>query len=564
MEALLTLEIRRHRPSSDQMPASYRFRKRPRSDPLATDAANAAAAPPRGRLDDRIDAIRRSSLLVPAALILLCVSAVAVRLPGFGQPLWGDEVAAARAFNHASATHVLAAVRLRKSEPPGWYLLMWVLRRGGGLVGSTPSVQTLRLTSIAFSTGTVALVFLYARRFLGRLEAFVAAAICALGSQFVLHGAEARSYALFTFAAIAFAMLIDKTLNSTAWCWPVLLFVVTTVGCYTHYFFVATLVAGGLSLWVSKADPMRRLIAGLALAAGLAALVPWLLGVVGRLHRYTYIGRYNGHTVVSLPWNLTTGYVHTSTLVRDEQLALFLLAIAGIVITLHHPRGRLAGLCALLPPLAGAIAWAVGKPVYDPRNFMGAAPFIAIVIAAPLSQLRHRFARTAIAAVVVAGLGGILITSQLSLGRTAYDSAAHALTGAGWRYSAPIVFFGDDTWAMRDLTWSLPHHQWMVRTIPPTGTCTDVYAIIQTAAGQKWLVRQPNARKVATLPNYGSSPENNPKPVDITVAKLTHVAPTVLTLARLDGGSVFVSAPAPALTLTSPDPKPYPVCRDRG
>ena len=82
---------------------------------------------------------RATEVGVPALILL---AALAVRLPGLRQPLWGDEVAAARGFTHHDIANVLASVRLRKNEPPFWYLSMWVLQRAGDLVGGTPSAAS--------------------------------------------------------------------------------------------------------------------------------------------------------------------------------------------------------------------------------------------------------------------------------------------------------------------------------------------------------------------------------------------------------------------------------------
>ena len=258
------------------------------------------------RPTDRIRRFGRHGLLACAALATLTITGLAARLPEYGQPLWGDEVSSARTFSHNRIADVLSAVRLRKSEPPAWYALMWAMHRGGAMIGQTPSIQALRVTSILLSLGTTAVVFIYARRFLGDVAAFAAAAITAFGSQFVLHGAELRGYAMFSFLSAALALILDQTLRSPRRAWPVLLGLTTAAGCYTHYFFILTVVAAGGYLWADRGRAGRRLIAGAALAAGIASLAPWLPFVVARLHRYTYIGHFSGHTVVSLPWNLVT------------------------------------------------------------------------------------------------------------------------------------------------------------------------------------------------------------------------------------------------------------------
>ena len=211
--------------------------------------------------------------------------------------------------------------------------------------------------------------------------------------------------------------------------------------------------------------------------------------IVPRGHRFGYIGAYGGHTVVALPWNIFAAYQHADVLVRDEQLLVFVIVVAGAIMLVRRERTRLAGLCAIVPPLVGAVVWALGKPVFDPRNFMAAAPFMAIAAAAPLRSLRARRLRVIAAAVVVAGMAALVASTQLQLGRTPYDAVAHRIADDGWRYSAPIVFFGPNPTDMKIVTWSLPHRQWMVRGVGAKGVCTDVYAIVENGAGRRWLAR---------------------------------------------------------------------------
>ncbi len=528
-------------------------------------AAEVAYAPPLGRPPLPWVPARVRRLGPALLLVALVVAALAVRVPELRQPLWGDEVAAARAFSHHDAGHVVAAVRLRKNEPPLWYLLMWAVLRAGDLAGRTPRTVDLRAVSLLASVLTVAGVFVYARRRLGLTAAVVAGAVVAFGSQFVLHGAELRGYALYAALAVAFAFLVEAAARSSARRWLVGLALVTAAGCLTQYFFLLTVVAAGLYLWTARARPVRaRVRAGAAIAVGTLALVPWIPLIPARLHRFGYVGAYGGHTVVALPWNLFVGYQRADSVVRDEQVLLFAAVVLGSILLIRREATRLAGLCAIVPPLAGAVVWALGKPVYDPRNFMAAAPFLAIALAAPLQRLRWERVRALIAAAGVTALVLAVTLTQLPLGRTPYDAVAQTITREGWRYQAPIVYFGRRYWSMKLVTWALPRHQWMVRSVGARGVCTDVYAIIENKAGRRWLQileEDTHTRpQVSTFPDYATPPEGTRASHPLEVVGLHRVSPTQLTLARLDGGAVFVSAPAPTLTLHAPRPKAYPSC----
>ena len=217
-----------------------------RTDPRALPAGR-PAAPPHGDVVGSppppvVHAPHRHvhRLLAPALLVLIVLAAVAVRIPELGQPLWGDEVAAARAFSHHDIHLVLASVRLRKNEPPLWYLLAWGIQRAGDLLGATPRAVDLRIVSLGASVLTVAGVFAYARRSLGLAEAVAAAAVTAFGAQFVLHGGELRGYALYSMLAVGFALLVEAAVRSDARRWLVLLALTTAAGCLTEYLFLLT------------------------------------------------------------------------------------------------------------------------------------------------------------------------------------------------------------------------------------------------------------------------------------------------------------------------------------
>ena len=170
--------------------------------------------------------------------------------------------------------------RLRKNEPPLWYLLAWGIQRAGDLLGATPRAVDLRIVSLGASVLTVAAVFAYARRSLGLAEAVAAAAVTAFGAQFVLHGGELRGYALYSMLAVGFALLVEAAVRSDARRWLVLLALTTAAGCLTEYLFLLTVVAGGVFLWSAQTRPARlRVRAGVAIAAGVLALVPWLPSV---------------------------------------------------------------------------------------------------------------------------------------------------------------------------------------------------------------------------------------------------------------------------------------------
>ena len=399
--------------------------------------------------------------------------AVAASLPGaLGHALYGDEVASARIVVEPDLADVLGHVRLTESTPPAWYVAAWL----GHFV--LADVRWLRLLSVGCAAGAAALTTVWARRLLGSVwPAALAGTLVALGSEPAAYAEQLRAYALVVLVSVGFGILLLETaqrprrsafagLAATAW-----------LGLLTHYFFFFVLAAGLIWLWATRL--VGRRAATLALGLALAGFLPWLPAFAHQqAHgRYRWIGPFDPAAVARLPGALFFGPDGVGF--GLARIALTVALVAGAV-ALWWRRSEANVVVALaLLPLAGAAAlWAAVDPIFDQRNMLPVAPFVAIVAAAGVAELPPRLAPVAALAGVAAALVGAAYT-QATLGRTPYDAVAGALTGLGWSASEPLVVTpGIGNQVTSAAAWYLPGRP-LLLWVPSLRRCRVRFAIVE-------------------------------------------------------------------------------------
>ncbi len=141
---------------------------------------------------------RRATLAWLFALVALAVAVRLVRIAD--DPIWFDEGATLGIARMGWAT-VFGAMAEAESSPPGFYALskLWL-----GLWGE--DIVAARLLSVLLGAATVPVVWIFARRHLGRREAWLAGLLVALAATHVRLSQDARCYALLSFVC-ALAML---------------------------------------------------------------------------------------------------------------------------------------------------------------------------------------------------------------------------------------------------------------------------------------------------------------------------------------------------------------------
>ena len=181
-----------------------------------------------------------------------------------------------------------------ESSPPLWYGIGWAVH-----VVGVP-VEWVRLLSIAAMLGAVVLTAMIARRAgLPMWSAGLAGMLVAFGDQFVAHGAELRAYALFCMLAALFALVVQGAVPhpSRTRLWSIS--AVVAAGTLTHYFFLFSVVAAVIWLWINReARSARRRMVGM-IGVGLLPLALWSPVAAHQYgaERYGWIGRFSVHAV---------------------------------------------------------------------------------------------------------------------------------------------------------------------------------------------------------------------------------------------------------------------------
>jgi uncharacterized membrane protein len=378
----------------------------------------------------------------------LGLAAALLRLPhAFGDSLWQDEVASARIIREPSFGAMLGHVVRTESTPPLWYALAWLVHHAG------LSIHDTRLVSVVLDGAVVAGVVLLANRIFPLSLAACAGAFAAVSAQLSGHGHELRAYELFAVLALAFAFTLHDAVLQPTSARVGRLAAVTCAGLLTHYFFAFTVAAGMAWLWLDPTARRARRRVTLGVAAGCAAFAPWLpwFAVQFRQRRYDWIGPFNARVVVATPLRIVTPFLHGPA----PALAIAFVVAGAALSWRRGPLGRVCATLALGPYALAAATWAAGVNVYDVRNMIGIAPFLAIVAMAPLASLPARARMPTAAAVCGAAAAGF---AMVTINPAApYSTLAHTLVADGWRPN-DAVFVPWNFRAYRSpLAWYLPH-----------------------------------------------------------------------------------------------------------
>jgi len=435
------------------------------------------------------------SWALPIAVVL---AAIAASVGGaLSQPMWGDEVASARVLSEPNVSDVLQHVRRTESTPPAWYVLGWSVSKADDALAlgalSSP-VERLRVLSVLFATAASLLTALWARRLLGdQILGALAGLLVALGSTPAAYAGQLRAYALLMLLSVTFGLLLVEVSarpGISSWSWLGLALSVW-LGTMTHYFFFFTVVAGGVWLWASRPQPPGRRATTLALALGLLAFLPWLPAFLEQLQhgRYRWIGGFDPRAVAALPGSLFFG--PDGVFYGFARIALTVALVVGSVVLWKRPGGSAVVALGLLPIAGATVIWALGQPIFDERNMIGAAPFLAIVIAASVHALPKQLVTPiALASIAAAIIGATLVPGNL--GRIAYGDIAQALVGLGWTADDPIVV--DSPRARTSLriavAWYLPDHPTLTRAqAPRTHECSPLFVVGHSSIFASWVTR---------------------------------------------------------------------------
>jgi hypothetical protein len=402
------------------------------------------------------------------AAALLSVSATLPR--AIGNSFWEDEVASGEIIVEPTPFHVALEVTRGESTPPVWYEVAWLFHALG------VPVEEVRLLSVALAAIAAAAVVIYAGTVVRPWAAGLAGILVALGSQFVGHGGELRSYSLLVLLTVALASSLETAAREPRRNRLVVLAAVVALGALTHYFFLFSLLASFIWLWTSsELRPVRRRLTA-TMSVGLLPFLAWLpaFAVQYRHQRFAWIGPFEIHDVFRLYFSLFAGAASSAGWVA-EGAVLALVIIGTILLWRGSARGRHCALLAVLPVFAASAFWLMGAQIFLPRNLLAVGPFAAIAIAAAVGG--HPV-RVALPVTALFAAGFIVLSVERGPSAPAdYRGMAQALVDEGWEPSDPIILVGP-LYATRDpLRWYLPGHPDLRVGVPTAQQCPRTYLV---------------------------------------------------------------------------------------
>jgi hypothetical protein len=351
---------------------------------------------------------RRLTIAIAAGASVLSAAASAPDAWHF--LFWADEWASAKVIGQPTISGVLGQIARRESTPPAWYLLAWVVHEAG------ISMHGLRALSVIFAAALAGISVLYARRFVSVFGAALVGVLVAVGGEFMRHNWELRAYSMVALLCMVFAVTLEWTACSASKRRLAALAIVVALGSTTHYFFLFTLFAGLLWLWLTPEYRRVRRRVTIAAALGLIPLVvwsPWFVHQTNAEHTKHFAG-FSWSTIGrTFGRHLATGSPGHSRLIVLYVVTDVVAAIGLIVL---FRRGGSAVLCALLalsPLVCASFLSLAGYHILDFRNMIGGAPFVAIAVVVALDAIPLRaLSRIAIAAVLVLAVCGYLFARE--------------------------------------------------------------------------------------------------------------------------------------------------------
>jgi hypothetical protein len=412
---------------------------------------------------------------VAAALAVGVVAAV-LRLWRLDDPFWQDEVASARILREPTVPRMLAHVVRTESTPPLWYALGWSVHQLG------VPLQDVRVLSVLSAGVLAGLVVLVARSVLPLAPAVLAGVLVTVGGEFALAGRELRAYALLALLSVAFAVTLDSAVRRPRRRATVALVSVTAAGALTHYFFLFTIAAGLIWIWLEPEAKRARRAVTLSLTAGLLLASPWLPFALRqyRHNRYSWIGSFDARVVANTSFRLFTPLVHEQWV----PLAFLALVLVGAVqLARTSSRGRLCAALAVGPLATAATLWGVGVRVYAVRNLIEIGAFVAICVGAALTALAPRVRAIAVVALGTAAVAGFVWDQQAPA--APYNRIAQALVAEGWSAGAPVMVFGSPYAFRSPLEWYLPRGPRLGVLAVSRSTCRVGYVIAGRSAARR-------------------------------------------------------------------------------
>ena len=343
---------------------------------------------------------------------VLTVVALAIRIPGLSQSLFGDELFTYDTAAVGSLHDLIHAVRTTEVSPPLFFFVGWLARR-------VSDAQTwLRLPSLVCGVALIPVVYAVGRRLAGSTAALVGAGLATISPFLVWYSDEARGYALLALLVVASTWALLVALERGGfWRWA-LVTVLVAAALLTHYTAFAVLFAQGLwACWVRRDRVAPVLLAYLVAALIVAIWLPFAPGDNGAI---AFLVKLTPDTVGREAVRAAAGQPYARLADLPGAVAFVALAlvaadcVAGAVVAVRSGRADrrllLVVLLASVTPVA-LIVYSLFQPnIYVGRNLISSLPYLYLLVGALLVAL-PRPAAIAGAALAAVGLGIGLVKS---------------------------------------------------------------------------------------------------------------------------------------------------------
>jgi mannosyltransferase len=382
-------------------------------------------------------------------MLVAAITAVGLvlRLPSFGDSLFGDELSTYYIVTGHSVGHVIYLLQGHSVDlnPPLFFVLSWLVERFGD------GAQTLRLVSLLAGTAAIPLTYTLGLWTVGRRAGLVGAALVALSPFLIFYSTEARAYALSLLLVLVCTLCLLRALDTRRWHWWAGYSVCSCAAMYTHYIVVFFL--GTLFVWAFLTQPdARRALLAANLAAAIA-YIPWLPTLLkdtrspGNLV-ISFLEPFSAHLVGSFVarWSIGHPLLPLATLPGCAAIAIIAVGLAaallGLALRARPANGErvlprlsagtaLVVVLAFAPPAEIALYSSIGHSVWEARNLIAAWPGLALTVGALLTSSRGLLCVAAIALVIVGYAIGAAKMLEPSTQRPDYNSAVSFIDRVG-------------------------------------------------------------------------------------------------------------------------------------
>jgi hypothetical protein len=299
---------------------------------------------------------------------LITLVGMVLRLPSFGDSLFGDELSAVFIGWPGLARRPSESPRSHSSWSRSWR-------------------ERPRFPSRTFSAGDSSVL----------APGLLAAALVALSPFLIYYSSEGRPYALLVLLVLLATLSLLRALRTMRWTWWLAYSVFACAAAYTH--FTSVFPLAGIFLWAFLSQPQARRQIVLATAGAVVGFLPWLPTLIKTTRSpgtklYETLEPFSldairfdlGHWAIGHPYQ---------TLAEIPESWAVLLGVLGVVLALagvahrwafsgrrqlwHRPSAEhvLVAVLALAAPVGAALYSELRESVWGARNVIAAWPGFA-------------------------------------------------------------------------------------------------------------------------------------------------------------------------------------------